>query len=118
MTSEAAVEEVHVRLNPGPQTEAVASTADVTLFGGAAGGGKSFSTLFRFGLHAARYGNNYGAIFRREMPQVTMGGGIWEESMSMYPMWTRSPNLLRRTNGASPRHARSSSCAVCSTPRM
>ncbi len=63
MTSEAAVEEVHVGPNPGPQTDAIRSSADITLVGGAAGGGKSWATLFRFGLHAARYDRYYGAIF-------------------------------------------------------
>jgi predicted phage terminase large subunit-like protein len=93
VTSEAAVEEVHVGPNAGPQTQAIASSADITLTGGAAGGGKSWATLFRFGLHAARHERYYGAIFRREMPQVTMGGGIWEESLSLYPMWNARPNL-------------------------
>jgi predicted phage terminase large subunit-like protein len=93
VTSEAAVEEVHVRPNAGPQSAAIASSADITLTGGGAGGGKTWSTLFRFGLHAARYPKYYGAIFRREMPQITMGGGIWEESMSLYPMWNARPNF-------------------------
>lgn len=89
----AQLDEIHVGPNPGPQTESVRSSADITLTGGAAGGGKSWGTLFRFGLHAARYEKYYGAIFRREMPQVTVGGGIWEESMGLYPIWGAKPNL-------------------------
>ena len=88
-----AVEEVHVGPNPGPQTETVRSSADITCAGGAAGGGKSWSALFRFGWHADKYPGYFGAIFRREMPMITAGGGLWEESMKLYPMWGARPNI-------------------------
>jgi len=84
--------EIHVGPNPGPQTQAVASCADITFFGGRAGPGKSWSTLFRFGLHAALYPGYFGVIFRREMPMVTVGGGLWEESFKLYPIWGARPN--------------------------
>jgi predicted phage terminase large subunit-like protein len=88
-----AAETVRIGPNPGPQMEAVRSSADITGMGGSAGGGKSFSTMFRFGWHAARYRGYYGAVFRREMPQVLVGGGLWEESMGLYPIWGAKPNL-------------------------
>lgn len=88
-----ASDEVLIAPNPGPQTDYVASSADITAFGGAAGGGKSYGTLFRFGWHADTYSGYYGAVFRREMPMITSGGGIWEESMQLFPIWNARPNL-------------------------
>src|ERR1044072_6164566 len=95
-SAEPRVEEVHVSANPWPQTEYVASSADITAVGGAAGGGKTRGTLFRMGWHADKYPGYYGAIFRREMPMVTQGGGLWEESMQLFPMWNARPNLSLR----------------------
>ena len=51
--------------NPGPQTDAYFSLADVLLFGGQAGGGKSMLTLGIGINEAAR-----GIIFRRELTQT------------------------------------------------
>lgn len=87
-----AADVVHVTTNPGPQSQAFASTADITGFGGSAGGGKSHITLLRFGVHADRYPGYEGMIFRREMPMVTQAGGLWEESVKMYPMFGARPN--------------------------
>jgi predicted phage terminase large subunit-like protein len=53
----------------------------------------TLGTLFRFGWHADKYPGYFGAIFRREMPMVTAGGGLWEESMKLYPMWGARPNI-------------------------
>lgn len=77
---------VRIGPNAGPQTKAYASSATITIYGGAAGGGKSWLTLFRFGIHARRYTGYFGVIFRRTMPQVLSGGGLWEESMGLYPV--------------------------------
>lgn len=51
--------------NPGPQTDAYLSTADVMLYGGQAGGGKSMLEL-GWGINMARSG----IIFRRELTQT------------------------------------------------
>ena len=87
-----AVREVHIGPNVGPQTEAYRSSADITIYGGAAGGGKTWLTLLRFAVHADRYPGYYGAIFRRTMPMVLAGGGLWEESMGLYPAFGAVPN--------------------------
>jgi predicted phage terminase large subunit-like protein len=92
----APVREVHLGPNPGPQTHYVASSADITAFGGAAGGGKTLGTLFRFAWHADTYPGYFGAVFRREMPMITAGGGLWEESMGLYPVWGAVPNISLR----------------------
>lgn len=86
--------EVEIGPNRGPQSSYVASAADITIFGGSAGPGKSWATLFRMAVHADQYPGYYGVIFRRESTQITGGGGLWEESTKMFPIW-----------GAKPRHS-------------
>lgn len=73
-----------ITCQPGPQTAFLESSADVVLFGGAAGGGKTAGLL----LEAARHIDNpdYGAvIFRRTSPQITAKGSLWDTSCEFYP---------------------------------
>jgi predicted phage terminase large subunit-like protein len=84
--------EVVIGPNPGPQSKAFASTATITVYGGQAGGGKTWLTMLRFAVHADQYPGYAAIIFRREMPMVTQGGGLWEESMGLYPIWGAKPN--------------------------
>jgi predicted phage terminase large subunit-like protein len=74
---------VKIKAQPGPQEKFLASAADIAIYGGAAGGGKSFALL----LEALRHTNNtnYGAvIFRRTTPQIRNEGGLWDESAKIY----------------------------------
>jgi len=68
---------------PGPQTEFMNSTADVTIYGGAAGGGKSYAILLSClkDIDNPRYG---AVIFRRTSTQITGEGGLWDEATSLY----------------------------------
>jgi hypothetical protein len=61
---------------PGPQTEAYVSLADITLYGGAAGGGKS-----DLGLGVARFEHYQSIIFRRVFPNLR---GIEARAREMY----------------------------------
>lgn len=86
-----------IRPQPGPQEAALASPADIVIYGGAAGGGKTFAIL----LEAARHTDNpdFGAvIFRRESVQITNEGGLWDTAMGLYPMIgarpRQSPKLM------------------------
>lgn len=68
---------------PGPQTKFLKSSADIALYGGAAGAGKTFAVLFEPTYHL----NNpdFGAvIFRRNSKQVRNEGGLWDTSMKIY----------------------------------
>lgn len=68
----------------GPQMKASQSPADIIVFGGAAGGGKTMWELFE----AVRDINvpGYGAvIFRRTYPMIKNEGGLWDTAMTFYP---------------------------------
>ncbi|MCP4651190.1 MAG: hypothetical protein GY853_14075 [PVC group bacterium] len=74
------------RIKPqaGPQEKFLSSNADIVIFGGAAYGGKSFGLL----LESIRYIQDpryNGVIFRRESPQITSGGGLWDTAGQIYP---------------------------------
>jgi predicted phage terminase large subunit-like protein len=72
-----------IKPNPGPQTEALRSRADILIFGGSAGSGKSFTLLMEplRHLHNSKFG---GVIFRRTTKQVRNEGGLWDECVSLY----------------------------------
>lgn len=74
-----------IRLAPqkGPQEKFLATSADVCVYGGAAGGGKTHGLL----LEPLRHMNNpdfNSVIFRRNYTQVTSPGGLWDSSRKIY----------------------------------
>lgn len=67
----------------GPQEMFLATSADICVYGGAAGGGKTFGLL----LEPLRHKNNKdfnAVIFRRDYTQVTAPGGLWDSSRKVY----------------------------------
>lgn len=67
----------------GPQEMFLATSADICVYGGAAGGGKTFGLL----LEPLRHKNNKdfnAVIFRRDYTQVTSPGGLWDSSKKIY----------------------------------
>lgn len=61
----------------------MATPANICVFGGAAGGGKSYGLL----MSALRHKNVPGfgcTIFRRNFNQIFSQGGLWDESMKIY----------------------------------
>lgn len=77
---------IELRPQEGPQETFLSSPADIVIYGGHAGGGKSYGLL----LEPIRHINvkGFGAvIFRRKLTQVTNEGGLWTEAMGMYPLF-------------------------------
>ncbi len=77
-------ETIEIRPQPGPQEAFLSSPADIAIYGGAAGGGKTWALLLDPLRHVRVPGFN-GVIFRRETPQITNPGGLWDESRKLYP---------------------------------
>lgn len=68
---------------PGPQERFLATPADICIFGGSAGGGKSFGLL----LAPLRYKNVKDftcTVFRKNFKQIFSQGGLWDESWKIY----------------------------------
>jgi hypothetical protein len=61
------------------------SPADICIYGGAAGGAKTFALLLEPLRHVVRVLNFTVVIFGRTMPQITNPGGLWDESQNIYP---------------------------------
>lgn len=83
MTQAAVKETIQIGPQVGPQTDFLTTSADIAIYGGAAGGGKSYALL----LEPLRHYKNsrFGAvIFRRNSTQVRNEGGLWHESMALY----------------------------------
>jgi predicted phage terminase large subunit-like protein len=68
---------------PGPQTDFLQTKAHIAIFGGSAGGGKSFALLLE-PLYHINNPNFNAVIFRRNSVQVRNPGGLWDESYALY----------------------------------
>lgn len=72
-----------IKPQEGPQTEFMATSADICIYGGSAGGGKSYGLL----LSPLMYKNVRGfgcTIFRRNFNQIFAQGGLWDDSSKIY----------------------------------
>ena len=74
-----------IRPQPGPQERFLSSAADITVGGGGAGGGKTWGILYEPIRHIPN--PNFRCVtFRREYPQITGPGGLWDKTWEMYPL--------------------------------
>lgn len=88
------VNEIKIGPQPGPQTDFLSTQADICIYGGSAGGGKSASLI----LEPLRHMENslFSAVmFRRTSPQITNPGGLWDESMKFYAQLNATPSVSR-----------------------
>jgi predicted phage terminase large subunit-like protein len=73
-----------IRPQPGRQEEFLKSAADICIYGGSAGGGKSFGLLLETCFHIANPGFR-AVCFRRTVPMIKQPGGLWDTSTMVYP---------------------------------
>jgi len=89
--AEAEVEEIEI--GPQPRQEIfLASPADIAIYGGAAGGGKTWALLMEPLRHVGnpQFGS---VVFRRTQPEIIREGGMWDEAEELYPYLNAVPNL-------------------------
>lgn len=73
-----------IRPQEGPQQEFLASLADIAIYGGSAGGGKTYGLILECLRHV--HVKDYSCVvFRRESTQVRNPGGLWDTSENLYP---------------------------------
>lgn len=72
-----------IRPQEGPQEKFLSTPADIAIYGGAAGGGKTFGILLE-GSRNIMNPQFGGVIFRRTTPQIRNEGGLWDESETLY----------------------------------
>lgn len=83
---------------PGPQEAFLSTPADICIYGGMAGGGKTWSLIFEPLRHIVPSQRHplgvFGftaVIFRRVAPQIRNEGGLWDESAQLYPNFEGEP---------------------------
>lgn len=70
----------------GPQRAFIETAADIAVYGGSAGGGKTWSLLMEPVVNGRVKVPGFGAvIFRRTYPDITAEGGMWDETQDLYP---------------------------------
>jgi predicted phage terminase large subunit-like protein len=81
-----------IEIRPQPRQEEFLSTsADIAIFGGAAGGGKTWALLLEPLRNIAN--KEFGAvIMRRTIPEITHEGALWDEAKKIYPLLDGTPN--------------------------
>lgn len=76
-------EPLYLTPQPGPQTAFMCSSADIVIYGGAAGGGKTFALLLE-GLRHKDIAGFSGVVFRKNYTQITTSGGLWDAANKIY----------------------------------
>lgn len=87
----AQVEAINLRPQEGAQELFLSTSADIAVYGGAAGGGKSFALLLEAIRHITKVKGFGATIFRKTSPQIRNEGGLWDESKKIYAPLNAEP---------------------------
>ncbi len=81
----------------GKQEMFLGHSADICIYGGAAGGGKTYALLLE-PLYHMRNPQFEAVIFRQQRTQILNAGGLWDVSSTIYPFFgaqsVQSPKLM------------------------
>lgn len=79
------MEEQRNKITPqsGPQWAFISTSADIAIYGGAAGSGKSFALLIE-PLRSMMNKDFKTVVFRRTSVQVRSAGSLWDQSLALY----------------------------------
>lgn len=95
------VQTVEFKAQPGPQSAFQSTPADIAVYGGARGGGKTFALDLEpmRHVHMRRFRS---VLFRRTFPQIYQEGGPWDTAERIYPYAgaTSSGSTWRFPSGA------------------
>lgn len=79
-----------IKPQKGFQEDFLSSCADIVIGGAGAGVGKTYAELLETLRHKDVHGFN-AMFFRRTTVQITNPGGLWDESMEIFPLFGASP---------------------------
>ncbi len=79
------------RPQPGPQEDFLSNGADIIIYGGAAGSGKTYGMLLEQLRHNTTNRRFASIIFRKNSTQVLNPGGLWDESLKIFPLTGAKP---------------------------
>jgi len=82
-----------IRPQEGPQEQFLSTPADIAIYGGAAGGGKSFGLLMEPLRHATTNSEFAAVLFRRTLADAKKPGGTWDQTVRMYGSLGAKPRL-------------------------
>ena len=82
---------IELKPQPGKQTDFFKSQADILIYGGGAGGGKTWSLIVEPLRNIHIKGFN-AVIFRRTYAQIRQAGGLWSLVEEIYPYFGGTPS--------------------------
>ena len=74
-----------IKPQAGPQEEFLKTSADIAIYGGAAGSGKTYAELLEPLRHVVTNPDFAAVFFRKNTTHIRNPGGLWDESMKLYP---------------------------------
>lgn len=81
---------ISLTYQPGPQASFLSTPASICIFGGGAGGGKTYGLLLEVLRHF--HNSKFNAIiFRRNSVQIRNPGGLWDTSLEMFSSLGANP---------------------------